>query len=191
MIINLLFKSFYLLHFSGIIGNGLLDTSDSALFSATDVSMATLIPLVATSMDGLAVVNATTVVSHISVGKFHPESSSSDPLMIDASSSSSSSSSLFPLDATPTPTADWLMSFSTMSALTSEEPQSTNTEAGKKRGFNVDLMVPLYWWMMDLQSRLGLSVFHFHAAVSFRKRTLSSDAFSLLALCVLKFGVQT
>lgn len=150
--------------------------------------MATLIPLVATSMDGLTVVNATTVVSHISVGKFHPESSYSDPLMIDASSSSSS---LYPPDATPTPTADWLMSFSTMSAFTSEEPKSTNTEAGKKRGFNVHLMVALSWWMMDLQSRLDLSVFHFHAAVSSRKRTLSSDAFSFLALCVLKFGVQT
>lgn len=115
----------YLLHLSGIIGNGLLDVSDSAPLSATDVSMATLVPLMAATMDRLAV-NATATMSSVGTGTFHPESPSTDLLMADSSSSS------FPLDATPMPTADWLMSFSTISAVSSVEPTSTSSEPGKK-----------------------------------------------------------
>lgn len=119
----------YLSHFSGIIGNGLLDSSDSAPLSATDVSMATLVPLVAATMDRLAVVNATTTISSISTRTFNPESPADYSLLADSSSSSS-----LPLDATPTPTADWLMSFSTMSALSSVEPTNTNPDPGKRQG---------------------------------------------------------
>lgn len=139
-IIHLINKCFYLLHVSGIIGNGLLDSSDSAPLSATDISMTTLIPLVAVTMDRLAVVNATASISHISTGTFHQESPSTDPSMSDSSSSSSS-----PLDATPTSTADWLLGFSTISALSSVEPTSTNTEPGEERGSGTCSEVQQWW----------------------------------------------
>ncbi|XP_060750870.1 atrial natriuretic peptide-converting enzyme isoform X1 [Tachysurus vachellii] len=114
-----------LLAFTGIIGNGLLDSSDSAPLSATDVSMATLVSNVAVTMDdNLDDVNTTTAISSET---FHPQSPSTETLISDSSSFSSSS---FPLDATPTPTADWLMSFSTLNDLSSVEPTRTNSDPG-------------------------------------------------------------
>ncbi|GAA6082393.1 atrial natriuretic peptide-converting enzyme isoform X1 [Tachysurus ichikawai] len=85
--------------------------------------MATLVSNVAVTMDdNLDDVNTTTAISS---ENFHPQSPSTDPLISDSSSFSSSS---FPLDATPTPTADWLMSFSTLNDLSSVEPTRTNSE---------------------------------------------------------------
>ncbi|TUJ24214.1 hypothetical protein Baya_16817 [Bagarius yarrelli] len=113
-----------LLTFTGIIGNGLLDSSDSAPFSSTDVSMVTLIPLLAVTVDRHTLVNATATTSDISTDAFYPQSPSTEPLMSD----SDPSPPLFPVDATPTPTDDWLLSFSTMSTQSSVEP--TSAEAG-------------------------------------------------------------
>ncbi|XP_062871418.1 atrial natriuretic peptide-converting enzyme isoform X2 [Trichomycterus rosablanca] len=107
-----------LLAFTGIFGNGLLDSDDPASFSGTDITMATVAPLVGVTTDGSAFVNDTATVTPIAT-------TSADPTALDSSPSSPSSS-----PSSWTPSADWPTGFSTVSALPSVEPTGAIADAG-------------------------------------------------------------
>ncbi|XP_072552814.1 atrial natriuretic peptide-converting enzyme isoform X2 [Salminus brasiliensis] len=120
-----------LLAFTGIIGNGLLDSGDSAHFPSVDVSMATLVPLMAFTTSWTSV-NGTMTTAPVTTATFQSDSPPGDLMTPDfLSSSSSSSSSPSSVKPTPTPTSDWLMTFSTMSFLgTLSSPTSASPQPG-------------------------------------------------------------
>ncbi|XP_036446909.1 atrial natriuretic peptide-converting enzyme isoform X2 [Colossoma macropomum] len=116
-----------LLAFTGIIGSGLLDSDDSAHFSGTDVSVATLVPLMAFTT-GWTAGNSTVTTAPVTTATFQSDLPPDDVMTSYISSSSSSSSSVTP---TPAATSDWLMMFSTMSSLgTLSSPTSATPEPG-------------------------------------------------------------